>query len=209
MMYYYILLILSLFLQYSYSFIFNSNDIIHNITNTKDTNLQNKLCNILYDRLITDEIICFIENKKKENFFNEYRLMSKIILMYINEFKFSKDELEYILFENDKDIENLKKNFNLFYIESFFSIKQIYEKLKDYYNNKFSLFLIKTYTFFKKIITIDELNEEVILPIDYKIKYFTYNTINKYNDCLELINSIDNSICLSIKKEIINLVFSN
>ena len=165
MMYYYILLILSLFLQYSYSFIFNSNDIIHNITNTKDTNLQNKLCNILYDRLITDEIICFIENKKKENFFNEYRLMSKIILMYINEFKFSKDELEYILFENDKDIENLKKNFNLFYIESFFSIKQIYEKLKDYYNNKFSLFLIKTYTFFKKIITIDELNEEVILPI--------------------------------------------
>ena len=43
--------------------------------------------------------------------------------------------------------------------------------------------------------------EEIILPISSKIRYFSNETIFKYIDCLDFINSLKTSICFTSKIE--------
>jgi hypothetical protein len=53
----------------------------------------------------------------------------------------------------------------------------------------------------------DEEKEEIIIQISTKIRYFTPNTIKKYNNCLDFLNSLEKSVCVKTKIKISNLIF--
>lgn len=174
--------------------IFKANHYIKNIANNSECN------KIYFDNIIKNEFICIYQENMNMTFSND------ITLIYTDVYKdFDKVVIENL--RNDIDVKKTYSNFLTAYILSKNSIDRISLIIKKYIIDYLFLFYDKLYDYIQNTIIRDEINEELILPVHSKIRYFTNNTMNKYNDCLDLLQSLENSICISTNKNNIKNYF--
>jgi hypothetical protein len=174
--------------------IFRADNYIKNIANNNECN------EIYFNNIIKNEFICIYQENMNMTFSND------ITLIYTDVFEdFDKVVIENM--KNDVDVKKTYSNFLSAYILSEKSINRLSLIIKKYIIDYLFLFYDKLYDYIQNTIIRDEINEELILPLHSKIRYFTNNTINKYNDCLDLLQSLENSICISTNKNNIKNYF--
>jgi hypothetical protein len=183
------------------STIFNSNYIIAKIVNNTKLE-QNKQCNKLFQNLVNENFICVFIHTNETNILPEYKFTYNFFqiifdVLINNEFK--------TLINNDyKYYKNIHENFLLFYSNTILPIKYVIKNILKYLIMKLKIIFLKLYDYIKDEYKLDEKKEEIILPmllIPNKIKYFTENTINNYDNCEQLLNSLKNSLCFTTKVE--------
>ena len=197
---------------FSYAFslneiIFNSDIYIKNITNEEDSLKQYQTCNTFYNNLVEDNYVCIFKDnfeindnekniKKEKEFFFIFETMN----IYINELTLSNNDINTFYIKNNDEINHVKKNFEAFYILTNLSVKTLFKNLINIILDKFMLFYDKFYLFIESNLQINAGEEEIILPISQKIRYFTNATIDRYDDCIDFIESLHYSTCFSTDK---------
>jgi hypothetical protein len=120
--------------------------------------------------------------------------------IYTKELLLSPNDINAYYIKNNNEISYVKKNFDVFYILTNMSIKTLFKNLMYVILDKFMLFYDKFYLFIVNNLQINASEEEIILPIFQKIRYFTHTTIDKYDDCIDFIESLHYSTCFSTDK---------
>ncbi len=113
----------------------------------------------------------------------------------------NKDDIDHFTQTNIKDFNTIQKNYLSFYFKSFSPINNIVKNLFKYLTNKFPIVFVKIRDYLQNKYTLDEELEQIILPIPSKIRYFSKKTIERYDNCLDFLNSLENSICATTKLE--------
>jgi hypothetical protein len=182
------------------SIVFRSDEIIPKILNNSNSHLvKNHMCNALYENMVENEFVCVYPNNTyqlENNFTPESKFVFDSVKIVVETF-FDKDSIENFASTNKKDFNIIYSNYLSFYIGSIIPINNIIENLLKYLTNKF----VQTYNKFKNFLqdkySLDEERELIILPIPSKIRYFTDETLSKYDGCLDFLNSLENSICFT------------
>lgn len=184
---------------------FKGNDLIYLLNRISSHEIRNKMCYQFYDDLVKDNYYCAINSFEKYNFnLNSYKLISDIGLLFHNYLSMSKDEFEIMYLENKEYINLISNNYNKFFSESKYYIEYLGKKIAQYYLNKFDYLYNTTKSIISSYTVIDENSNKIIFPDNSYLLYFTTNTINNYTDCIEFLNSLKNTTCFTVKKEILD-----
>lgn len=205
--------------------IFTGETIISHIMNNTDME-KNRLCNKLFNNIVKYDFICIynsnIINKTNttnttENIFNSKLLYDTINI--INETLFNKGDMLMLFYDNSKDFKYIYDRYKSFYKSIFAPIYNIVKNVIKYIITKMKIISTQIHTnireYLKDKYTLNEEDEKIILKNlpNIMIRYFTNNTINKYNNCLEFLNSLETSFCLTTNieniQEVINLIEQN
>lgn len=159
--------------------------------------VSNNECNrIYYDIILKNDFICIYQNNANNKNMNFTSGIASIFIDVIELFKINiMNE-----FKDNNELKNIYKNFMLVYLLSSKPIKNLKSIFEQYCKTYLYIFYDKLYDYIQYHIIKDEISEEFILPIPSKIRYITINTINRYNDCLDFLQSLENSICISTNK---------
>jgi hypothetical protein len=180
------------------SIAFKSDEIIQKITNNSILT-RNQQCEAFYRNIVENEFVCVYPNKKDENkHMSESKFVIdsiKIIIDTLND----KNDINRFIDANTKDYNIIYRNYLIFYNKSISSIGNILENALKYLIDKFKVIYFKIYYYMQDKYTLDEVNEQIILPIPGKIRYFTNETIKKYDNCLDFLNSLESSVCFTTK----------
>jgi len=210
----YIVLIIVIILQCVYglnninSSMFKSDELIKNIK-TNNTNIQiNESCNKLFRNMVNDKFVCVYNTNNQQNktIVDENLFLSKFVSIYIDTLKITEKDIEEFYENKAIDINIVKNNFVSSFLLSHSAIKRILKYTTRFFLNKLSVLYDKTYEYIRQNIIIDEVNEEIKLPLpknldNSRIRYFTNGTIEKYDSCLDFLHSLDFSMCFSTDKD--------
>jgi hypothetical protein len=184
------------------SIIFKSDEIIPKILNNSDF-VKNEICNVFYDNIVENQFIC-VYPSNTNHFDNNFTPESKFIfdsVKIIIETFFDKDSIENFANTNNKDFNIIYSNYLSFYIGSIIPINNIIKNLLKYLTDKFVQTYEKINIFMQNKYSLDVEKELIILPIPSKIRYFTDETMDKYDGCLDFLDSLENSICFTTRIE--------
>lgn len=191
----------SAFTQFD-SIAFKSDEIIPRIVNNSYIK-KNYLCNKLYKNMVKNKFICVYPNdiiQNKNNFTQESKFIFESVKIIIETF-LDKNSVENFVSTNNRNLNVIYSNYLLFYVGSIIQINDIIKNLLQYLTDKFILTYKKYSNFIKSKYSLDEKNELIILPIPSKIRYFTNQTLDKYDECLDFLNSLEDSVCFTTKIE--------
>ena len=168
------------------SIIFSMDKHIENINSThKSIKMKNYECEKLYyDTIIRYDFICLYRNKPDEFNHKLVNGITSIIREYMNKNKNDFNNLFNHIFNSIKKIFNDNYTYIIDYI--IYHLLNIYDKI---------------YILFQEMITKDEFNEIYILPPPNRVRYFTEHTIDRYHTCLDMLESLSNTACISTNKE--------
>ena len=175
--------------SFSSDFILDGNTIIDELLPLPDVNYK---CNQLYEQLIYEEYYCYYQNRYDENTY-KIKTVNEFINLYMNFFKLPKDIILDMNTNLFNDVLNVQMYFSLFLDRTKNSIKNIYKYLVEYY-------LDKIYYIIDDNVYYNYADEEAQI-YNIKLRYFTKKTIYTFNDdCMNLLLSLNNSICFTINK---------
>jgi hypothetical protein len=186
------------------TFVFKSDIVVPKIMNNPNL-MQNFMCNELYRNIVENEFICIYPvslNKRTHNLTTslEFKFMFDAIKVVIDTLMDKNDVIELIA-NNSGDFDIIRKNFMLFHLKSITPINNIIKALVKYIIDKFIVVYSRVRDFLQDKYTLDVEKEEIILPVAEKIRYFSNETIKKYDDCLDFLNSLEDSVCITTKIE--------
>jgi len=202
MLLYYILLLTIISTSFSLKLVFDGEELLNNISETYRSDKRLETCNKSFIDLVENEYICV--NKNDTQISKSFEMIKDLINLCIDHITIPTYLLTLMYLENKEVYDKIKNNYNTFYYDSIPLIKIIGRKLAIYYLDKFNYLYESIQIILKSYITINQADEEIILPDGKKIIYFTSNTINKYSNCEEFIGSLYNMKCFTVKKEILN-----
>ena len=195
-----IFIILSLSSAYSFNTLFFDSNKLLDIINKNES-----LCNNTYYELVEKEYICIYKNHIPYDVDPIHEdFMKKITNIYIESFVNDNDIIELYI-DNYEMINYIKYRFYSFYSSISKPLQKVIPTIIKYYFNKIEIFIAKLMV----LIEVNPITEEIILPINFngRIRYFTNITINKYDNCIDFLQSLNNSVCFVTKKEIIKSLF--
>jgi len=178
------------------SIVFKSDEMALKIKNNSML-LQTQLCLQLYENIVINEFVCIYPNNVNQS---ETKLILDSVQIVVDTI-LNNDNVLKLYDDNSQDFNIVYKNYLYFYTKSIGPFNNIIKNVLKYITGKFMEIYIKIHNYMQDKYTLDKENEEIILPITSKVRYFTNNTINKYDNCIDFINSLETSICFTTKIE--------
>lgn len=191
---------LSFFFVSSQSTLFFDSNKLLDIVNKNES-----LCHNTYYELVEKEYICIYKNNISYDVYSIHEdFFSKVTNIYIESFVNDNDIIELYL-DNYEMINYIKYRFFSFYSSIIKPLKQVFSNVIRYYFSKIEIFIAKLMV----LVEINTTTEEIILPINTngRIRYFTNITLDKYDNCLDFLQSLNNSVCFVTNREIIKSLF--